>query len=686
MRVPLNCSLSPESVLLALRHEPWPFALAGRWAGGGAIVGCNPTRLLAPGEDPFACLEDLPGPAGDATVGGGWFGWLGYGLGAQVERLPPRPPRPVPLPDAHLAFYDHVLHQDADGHWWFETLTGDTAPLAGLRELLAAAADGAAAGSSPVAASAPPAAAPPAAAPLAAAGLSRAAVPPAVAPPAFSLRGGAGHVAAVADCVERIAAGEIFQANLCLRLDAAWEGDVAQLFATARTQLQPAYSACFVTPWGGIASLSPELFLRREGRAVTTGPIKGTAPTPEALLDSEKDRAEHVMIVDLMRNDLGRVAAFGSVHAPLAPQLQPHSGVWHLVSDVHATLAPSRGDADLLRATFPPGSVTGAPKVQALHVISDLESTGREVYTGAIGYASPNAGLELNVAIRTFEAKDGRLWLGAGGGIVADSDPHAELEECLVKARPLVAAIGGTIEPKAPGPLSFSAPLAATIGGTTERKGPGPLSFAAPLVHGRPDPAQGVFETLHGRANLEAHLARLRSSVRELYGEELPEIDVPDVDAAVRIDYTPGGEVTITTRPIVARSLPIVLTPYTLPGGLGAHKWRDRALLEPLGNALLLDGDGTILEAAWATVLIERDGVLYTPREDGRILPSTSRPEAIQADLRLEPGDRLFVSSSLAGLVPAVLAGTSPAPPPGTPRSPRRTAPSASAPRTAARR
>ena len=133
------------------------------------------------------------------------------------------------------------------------------------------------------------------------------------------------------------------------------------------------------------------------------------------------------------------------MHAPLAPSLQPHAGVWHLVSDVTATLAPEHGDAALLRATFPPGSVTGAPKVQALHVISELESTGREVYTGAIGYASPHAGLELNVAIRTFEARAGRLWLGAGGGIVADSDPHAELEECLVKARPLISAIGGTL-------------------------------------------------------------------------------------------------------------------------------------------------------------------------------------------------------------------------------------------------
>ena len=119
--------------------------------------------------------------------------------------------------------------------------------------------------------------------------------------------------------------------------------------------------------------------------------------------------------------------------------------LWHLVSRVRGELRPGVGNGELLRATFPPGSVTGAPKVQALKVIAALEPTGREVYTGAIGYASPVAGLELNVAIRTLELADGHLWLGAGGGIVADSDPHAELEEALAKARPIAAAIGSSV-------------------------------------------------------------------------------------------------------------------------------------------------------------------------------------------------------------------------------------------------
>jgi para-aminobenzoate synthetase/4-amino-4-deoxychorismate lyase len=211
----------------------------------------------------------------------------------------------------------------------------------------------------------------------------------------------------------------------------------------------------FCSPWGGIASLSPELFLRRRGAEVTTGPIKGTirrdddpALAQAALAElraSAKDAAEHVMIVDLMRNDLGRVCEYGTVEAPRVPEAEAHPGLWHLVSYVRGRLREHANDADLLRATFPPGSVTGAPKVQAMHVIAELERTGREAYTGAIGFASPVAGLELNVAIRTLELCRGRLWLGVGGGIVADSDPERELDEALLKARPIAAAIGTSV-------------------------------------------------------------------------------------------------------------------------------------------------------------------------------------------------------------------------------------------------
>jgi anthranilate/para-aminobenzoate synthase component I/branched-subunit amino acid aminotransferase/4-amino-4-deoxychorismate lyase len=659
LRVPLAGAPAAEDVLRSLRGEPWPFALVGDWARGGAIVGAAPLRLAAPHDDPFALLDALPPVAasdgdGDA-VGGGWFGWLGYGLGARVERLFPPPPRPVPLPPFQLAYYDHVLRLDAAGRWWFEALATPQREAALAARLHALRARVAAAAALPPAAPARPG------------------------PFRLAGAGSAGHLAAVRACRERIAAGEVFQANVCLRLEAAWEGDVAELFAHASARLAPTYGAAFPAPWGGVASLSPELFLRRSGRDVTTAPIKGTVARAgdgaeererAALLSSAKDHAEHVMIVDLMRNDLGRVCEYGSIAAAPEPALEPHPGVWHLVSRVRGRLRRDAGDAALLRATFPPGSVTGAPKVQALHVISELEGTARETYTGAIGFASPLAGLELNVAIRTFEARAGRLWLGAGGGVVADSDAQQELEECLTKARPLITAIGGRIVDRAAVPRPPAVPPALS----RERH--------------RPDPAQGVFETLLVRDDepirAQAHLTRLAASVATLYDAELPAglaENVADTaarapaSAALRILARPlrHGEVAVSLELAERRRrpLPIRLRAVTLPGGLGAHKWRDRRLLDALAadgvTPLLLDADGTVLEAAWGNVFAVEDGTLLTPPADGRLLPGVTRAAILdaaqaagltprEAELpfeRLARADAILLSSALAGAVVA---------------------------------
>jgi anthranilate/para-aminobenzoate synthase component I len=435
VRVPLRGRAAADRVLLALAGESMPFALTGTWAGGGAIVGSEPVAVADDQDEPFATLDRLPALAArdlghPHTVGGGWFGWLGYRLGSRIERLPAGPPRAVALPEFHLAYYDHVLRRDPEGQWWFEALATDarrSALDARLRHLDSLLRDSD---------RLPPRAAHPG---------------PLVLPRAAADH----HLDAVADCRRRIAAGEIFQANICLRLQSSWDGSAPELLARAHATISPAYTAAFSTPRGEVASLSPELFLRRRGSRVTTAPIKGTIardPDPvraaaarQQLQSSAKDAAEHVMIVDLMRNDLGRVCTYGSVVAPRVPTAEPHPGLWHLVSRVHGELRPGVGNADLLRASFPPGSVTGAPKVQALKVIAALEPVAREVYTGSIGYSSPVAGLELNVAIRTLELRDGRLWLGAGGGIVADSDPRAELEEALAKARPIAAAVGSRV-------------------------------------------------------------------------------------------------------------------------------------------------------------------------------------------------------------------------------------------------
>ncbi len=437
-RVRLPWQLEPAQVLAALESETLPFALVGAWADGGAIVGSEPLRVAHPSDDPFALFDELPRVDSQVpAVGGGWFGWLGYRLADRIEQVPLADARPVELPEFHLAYYDNVLHQDTEGVWWFEALVTPERRDA-IEDRVAFLWDRLAdvGGFDPVCRPGPL---------------------------LLARDVAAHHLQAVAQCRERIAAGEIFQANICLRLEAEYDGTATGLMRSALDRGRvPLYSAVFDTPDGGIVSLSPELFLRRRGRDVRTGPIKGTAPRSSdpalaaaslrRLRESSKDAAEHVMIVDLMRNDLGRVCEYGSVTAPRHPTAEPHPGLWHLVSGVEGRLRRDVGDGDLLRAAFPPGSVTGAPKVQSLRVIAELEPTGREVYTGAVGYVSPLAGLELNVAIRTLELADGQLWLGVGGGIVADSDAQSELEETLTKARPVAAAVGTTVilEPRDP--------------------------------------------------------------------------------------------------------------------------------------------------------------------------------------------------------------------------------------------
>jgi para-aminobenzoate synthetase/4-amino-4-deoxychorismate lyase len=651
VRIELEGNAPAAEGALLVRADARAFALAGDWAGGGAIVGSEPVTVAGPDDDPFELLDVQPELEADGeAVGGGWFGYLGYNLGARLEPVPPPPPRQVPLPDFALAFYDHVLRLDSDGRWWFEALWTDeradalNARLDVLRTRLAEGVR-----ERPVWV-----------------GTFRPAPP-----------GGAGHMAAIDECRERIAAGEIFQANLCLRLEAEWKGDPLDLFARTAGTLEPRYAGVVAGPWGAVCSLSPELFLRRRAREVVTEPIKGTAPrvlaagreatraddNRAALEASAKDRAENVMIVDLMRNDLGRVCEYGSVEVPALNEPRAAPGVWHLVSTVRGTLREDAGDADLLRASFPPGSVTGAPKIQAMRVIAELEAGGREAYTGAVGYASPVAGLELNVAIRTLELRDERIWMGAGGGIVADSVAEGELEECFVKARPVVAAAGARIEEEPR--VNRVAPVPALAGDAD-----------------RPDPELGVFETILVRAGVavdaRAHLARLERSVHALYGTELP-ADLRERVAAeaaasrlqrLRVAAT-AHECRVSSEPLEAEPAPepVTAAPAVLPGGLGAHKWRDRRLVDELAarlNAvpLLVDLDGDVLEAAYANVFIVEGTHLITPPLDGRQLPGTvrarvlalhpAREERITLD-RVAGADEVLLASSIRGIHPAQL-------------------------------
>jgi para-aminobenzoate synthetase / 4-amino-4-deoxychorismate lyase len=613
-------------------------------------------RAGGAGDDPFALLDERPALAerDDGVVAGGWFGYLSPRLARRIEPVGAGPAhRPAPLPDAALAFYDHVLRLDADGRWWFEALwtPARARALAARLEALRARA----------------AAGPPAPRPFATA-------PWTMSPSAR------GHARAVAACRERIEAGDLLQANLAMRASSRLRGEAIDVFAAAVDALRPDRAAYLAGPWGAVASLSPELFLERHGRAVRSDPIKGTRPRPAspraaaaeraALAASEKDRAENVMIVDLVRNDLGRVCAPGSVRVPVLAEVRPHVGVWHLVSEVTGVLTEGVGDGALVRAAFPPGSVTGAPKIAALDVISELDSSGREVFTGAIGFASPVAGLELSVAIRTFEVAGETIWLGVGGGVTAGSQPDEEAAECAAKAAPLWRAIGARAERAGP---AANAPL-------PRRLGPRPLP--------RPDPAAGVFETLLVRDGapvaLAAHLARLGRSVRILYGLALPAALAGELRAAaaeasaaarLRVDAAPAGDgltlaVALTALP--ARG-PARLRTVTVPGGLGAHKWADRRLLGALAAAtapdepLLCDLDGRVLESERGHLLLVEDGpVLVTPPADGRILPGVTRGRVLRAArasglaVRIEPvalervarAREAWLSGALRGLEP----------------------------------
>jgi para-aminobenzoate synthetase/4-amino-4-deoxychorismate lyase len=630
----LDVECEPSRLLQVLRDQPGLFALIGRWNEHAAIVGFAPFRTLAPGEDPFACVTELPAADCRDSFGGGWVGAWGYQLAGSLERLPAPPPRPVPLAEFSLAYYDSVLVLDRDG-WRFEALVDAAnrdrinAQLTLVRRLL----DGGERGPQPYACG------------------DFVATPDA-----------AGHEKAVSATLEHLVAGDIFQANICRRFEATFSGDPLDAFCAGVETLAPQYAAFLRTSQGAIASFSPELFLRRKSRQVKTSPIKGTAPLTSnvtRLVESGKNRAENVMIVDLMRNDLGRVCRPGSVQVENVARAEQHTGVWHLVSDVVGELATGADDADLLRATFPPGSVTGAPKVRAMEVICEVEATGREAYTGAIGYVSPCAGLELNVAIRTFEFAAGRVWLGVGGGVVVDSTPQDELRETRVKAAPLVAAIGARfssseeLEPVA----AASQPSQPTV--------PAP---ALPAV----DLDRGVYTTLlvtDGRpVDLDAHLARLGGSVADCYGDQLPAGVASGVREAaarlsgphrLRVTVVPGEKgiaaPVLSSSPLTGRSQePWRLVPVVIAGGLGAHKYDDRRRLsaaQPASllwsdtcDALVCDADGAALETGRGNLFVVTDDAVHTPALDGRLLPGVARRRVLD---ELEAAGVRVVSSRL---------------------------------------
>lgn len=259
------------------------------------------------------------------------------------------------------------------------------------------------------------------------------------------------YLRAVARAREYICAGDIFQVNLSQRFEADLNGSPYELHQRLRRINPASFASCLNFEDVSIVGASPERFLKVQGDWVETRPIKGTRPRgkteaedktlAQELLSSEKDRAENIMIVDLERNDIGRVCRYGTVRVTETAILETFPIVFHLTSTVVGRLSPGKGRIDLLKATFPGGSITGAPKVRAMEIIDELEPTRRSVYTGSIGYLSFAGGMDLNIVIRTIIVKNGRAYFQVGGGIVYDSEPEAEYQETLDKGKALIQAL-----------------------------------------------------------------------------------------------------------------------------------------------------------------------------------------------------------------------------------------------------
>jgi para-aminobenzoate synthetase component 1 len=347
---------------------------------------------------------------------GGAMGYFGYHLNRHLERLPTRPVDDVALPDMLVGIYDWALIQDHHKQQAFAlflpTVSDDQ-----QRQILELVEN-------------------------------------------FQPSGGAINSFKIknlrSECNEEsyfrsltkilgyIEAGDVYQVNFAQRFSAVFEGDPFRAYCHLRRLLPAPYSAFIKTgDDGAILSHSPELFLSVVGNQVLTKPIKGTRPRGQdrladnamksELLTSAKDQAENLMIVDLLRNDLGKHCVPGTIHVPELFALQTFENVHHLVSTVVGTLKAESTTTQLLRDCFPGGSITGAPKIRAMEIIAELEQTERSAYCGSIGYLSCNGSMETNIAIRTVAANRNRLYAWGGGGIVADSDPASEYQECLDK-------------------------------------------------------------------------------------------------------------------------------------------------------------------------------------------------------------------------------------------------------------
>jgi para-aminobenzoate synthetase/4-amino-4-deoxychorismate lyase len=453
------------------------------------------------------------------------------------------------------------------------------------------------------------------------------------------------YEAGVERVLEHIRAGDIYQANLTFAAEVAVAGDPRAVYAALRRRARAGHGALVFTGAHWILSLSPELFFTLEGGRVTTRPMKGTAPRhadPATLRDDPKQRAENLMIVDLLRNDLSRVARSGGVRVPKLFEVETYPTLLQLTSTVTAELAEGRDAIDLIEAIFPCGSITGAPKIRAMEIIDTLEKTPRGVYCGAIGWVSPRGDAAFNVAIRTLTLGVGasRARIGLGAGIVADSVARNEWQECVTK--------GGFLADQ----RRFD--LIETM---------------------RFDPHEGVID-------LDRHLARMKASAGQLdfifdRHEARNELQAATFGAGpskVRLRLSPTGAMAIELRPLPSppeKPVPVALAPRTAAAGdfRLVHKTSDRAAWDEARatagtlEVIFTDPDGFLTEGSFTSLFVERDGRLLTPPLARGLLPSVLRARLIEegraeeADLRPEDlADGFLIGNSVRGLIRARVA------------------------------
>ena len=465
--------------------------------------------------------------------------------------------------------------------------------------------------------------------------------------PAITYADYAGAFARVQDYIR---AGDIYQANLTFPLAADYAGDPLALYAALRPRAAAGYGGVVWTKERYYLSFSPELFFAAKDQRVTTKPMKGTAERradsaadaaeAEILRTDPKQRAENLMIVDLLRNDLSRVCTPGSVDVPQLFHVESYPTVHQMTSTVTGTLPPDRDAVDVIRALYPCGSITGAPKIRAMQIIEDTEVAPRGIYCGSIGRIDANGDAAFNVAIRTFTLceKTKTVSLGLGSGIVADSDVKAEWAECLAKGD--FAKVDG-----------YGFDLIETM---------------------RFEPAQGILR-------LELHLERMKESART-FGFEFDRHEARnrlhaatfhlDALSKIRLLASKQGALSVEVRPLTESSdwriavvpLPVASSDFRLRHKTSDRRFYDAARLSrpDCDEVLFCTEDGRLTEGSITALFIERDGLLHTPRLDTGLLPSVLRREllesgrAVEQDLHVADLDGSFlVGNSLRGLIAA---------------------------------